>query len=600
VREGLSRPLWLAVIIVAFCVPLFVGLDRTDMENDEAIYSYAVDSILRSGDWLNPLLSPFSNHVFLEKPPLKFWIVAAPIATRIFPHTHWAMRIWDALFGAMAFLYVFLIGRRLAGPVCGFVGVFTLFIYGPLLFEHGLRNNNMEAPLVLSYCGGLFHYLAWATTTDNTDNTDVSRAGRSARTHAALVMLYFFLGFMTKFVAIAFLPLVLGAVTLLHPPTLRKALGAWRLWAALVACFIVLAAPWFIYEYYREGTGFLRVIFGEHVYRRFTTSLDPGHIHPWNYYFIQLYLYFDHLGMLWLIGVGGVLLIAQTIRQWRLEMLLVVCWFALPLTLMSIGTSKLHHYLYPFLPPIALAAGFGPAWLLTAGRSYVDRAVDVVQQRWIAGRGWTTRVRPVLLVLAAIGVVVAMATVILGRVDIEAGGVTLFRNSHAARPLVIALVLATLAGQGAFATRVLLPGVLLIAILPVNEYENVLKRVVVESHPVRTAGDCLLRVRSRELAAGNKAPGIYAVGGERWFLHSYYYYLHEVGGWDSSPTLDEPKAVEGLFTPGLQRPMMLNDEAYQALKVRHAGLRNVPVMKLRDVLLLAPGPYAPCVPTPAQ
>ena len=42
-REGLSRPLWLAVIVAAFALPLFVGLGRTDMENDEAIYSYAVD-----------------------------------------------------------------------------------------------------------------------------------------------------------------------------------------------------------------------------------------------------------------------------------------------------------------------------------------------------------------------------------------------------------------------------------------------------------------------------------------------------------------------------------------------------------------------------
>ena len=59
------------------------------------------------------------------------------------------MRVWDAVFGGLAFLYVFVFGRRLAGPVCGFVAVFVLFVYGPLLFEHGLRNNNMEAPLVL-------------------------------------------------------------------------------------------------------------------------------------------------------------------------------------------------------------------------------------------------------------------------------------------------------------------------------------------------------------------------------------------------------------------------------------------------------------------
>jgi hypothetical protein len=159
--SGLSRPIWLAAVIIAFCLPLFVGLGRTDMENDEAIYSYAVDRILATGDWLNPPLSPFEETTFLEKPPLKFWIVAAPIRLGALPHDELGMRVWDALFGAMAFVYVFAIGRRLAGPTCGFVAVFVLFVYQPLLFQHGLRNNNMEAPLVLCYCGAVYHYLVW-------------------------------------------------------------------------------------------------------------------------------------------------------------------------------------------------------------------------------------------------------------------------------------------------------------------------------------------------------------------------------------------------------------------------------------------------------
>ena len=96
VREGLSRPLWLAVVLAAFCVPLFVGLGARDLENDEAIYSFAVDSILASGDWLNPVLSPFETDRFLEKPPLKFWIVAAPIALGLLPHNELGLRSWDA------------------------------------------------------------------------------------------------------------------------------------------------------------------------------------------------------------------------------------------------------------------------------------------------------------------------------------------------------------------------------------------------------------------------------------------------------------------------------------------------------------------------
>ena len=80
----LSR-LWLAVILVAFCLPLFVGLGRPDLETDEAIYSFSVERILEVGDWLEPKSSPSETVVFLEKPPLKFWLVAAPMKAGLLP-----------------------------------------------------------------------------------------------------------------------------------------------------------------------------------------------------------------------------------------------------------------------------------------------------------------------------------------------------------------------------------------------------------------------------------------------------------------------------------------------------------------------------------
>ncbi|MBA3297948.1 MAG: hypothetical protein H0U19_13545, partial [Acidobacteria bacterium] len=138
-REGLSQ-LALPLVLIAFCFPLFIGLDSADLDNDEAIYAYAVESILTTGDWMSPLISPTTDVVFLEKPHLKFWIVALPIRLGLLPYNEFGLRFWDALFGAAAFVYVFLIGRRLAGPLCGVVAVLVLFAHRPLLFEHGLRS----------------------------------------------------------------------------------------------------------------------------------------------------------------------------------------------------------------------------------------------------------------------------------------------------------------------------------------------------------------------------------------------------------------------------------------------------------------------------
>ncbi len=143
----LSRP-WLALVLALFCLPLFVGLGRADIEGDEAIYSFGVDRLLEIGDWLVPRSSPHEDAPFLEKPPLKFWIVALPMHAGLLPHDEFGMRFWDALFGGLGFAYVFAIGSLLAGPLCGVVAALLLFLHGPLLFEHGLRTNNMEAALL--------------------------------------------------------------------------------------------------------------------------------------------------------------------------------------------------------------------------------------------------------------------------------------------------------------------------------------------------------------------------------------------------------------------------------------------------------------------
>ena len=586
-REGLSRPLWLAVIVAAFALPLFVGLGRTDMENDEAIYSYAVDGILARGDWLNPLSSPHEDSVFLEKPPLKFWIVAAPIAVGLLPHDELGMRVWDALFGGLALLYVFAFGRRLAGPICGFVAVFVLFVYGPLLFQHGLRNNNMEAPLVLCYAGGVYHYLAWAT------------AGSPAkrRGHVVAVTLYFFLGFMTKFVAALFLPVLLASATLLHRDTRSRLAGEWKLWAAGAGLFIVLAAPWFVYQQVVAGAELWRIMLGAHVVERFTVSIDPSHIQPWNYYYVTIFREMFRTGTVWLTIAGAVLVLVRVVRERRLEELLVIAWFVVPLALMSIGTSKIHHYAYPFLPALALAAGYGPGWLSLASREPVDAVMKRIEQRFIEPRAWSARVRQVLLVLAGAAALLAVATLVLGQVQVRIGDVQLFRNSHVFRPVFVAFVLATLAGRGVSAARLMVPIAVLLSVVPAQAYEDTRVHLRREEHPMRSARDCLVNVREQERAAGRPAPGIYAVREQKWMLHSHFYYFRHLAPWERGDVLDDRVVADGLFVPGRERPILLSDADYQAFKAGHAdALLAVPAVRLRDVLLLMPGPYAACGP----
>jgi hypothetical protein len=52
-----------------------------------------------------------------------------------------------------------------------------------------------------------------------------------------------------------------------------------------------------------------------------------------------------------------------------------------------------------------------------------------------------------------------------------------------------------------------------------------------------------------------------------------------------------------LFKPGYERPILIGDADYQAFKARHgAALADLQMLRLRDALLLMPGPYAACAP----
>jgi 4-amino-4-deoxy-L-arabinose transferase-like glycosyltransferase len=119
--------------------------------------------MVKDGDWLTPKSAPSESEPFFEKPPLKFWIVALPIKAGLLPANEFGMRFWDAVMGSVAFLYVFAIGRRLAGPICGFAASSFCSRTRPLVLAHGLRTNNMEAAVFLAYAAAIYHFMAWRT-----------------------------------------------------------------------------------------------------------------------------------------------------------------------------------------------------------------------------------------------------------------------------------------------------------------------------------------------------------------------------------------------------------------------------------------------------
>ncbi len=587
--------LLLIPVVVLFCLPLFVGLGKADLENDESIYSFSVDRMLETGDWLTPKSSPNEDSPFLEKPPLKFWIVAAPIRVGLLPLDEFSLRFWDALFGSVAFLYVFAIGSLVAGPGCGLVSVLVLFTYEPLIFIHGLRSNDMEAPLLLAYCGGVYHYFRWRALGGD----------RCRFRHAFAVGLYFVLGFMTKFVAVLFLPLVLAAGALMLQAYRRALWRDWRLWAGVCALVLGLSAPWFAFATWKFGPLFWRVIFGQHVYTRFTAYLDPSHLEPWSFYWASLYRSFSDTGSAALAIAGLVLLAGQAIGRRSPEATILSLWFWLPVALISIGTSKLAHYVYPFVPPVAIGAGYVVALASRVAIAWLDRRLAQPNRFARLWQALAPARRPpgqvVLLAIAATAVGVAIASLIFGPIRLGVGGTTLFKSSGVLRPAIVAAICMALAGATRVAPRVIVP-VLVAGLLPMPAYRHVITRLEDGRHPLRSARDCLLRIEDGR--ADHSTPGMYVDVPDQAMTHSAYYYFRVVRPWSRPPSADPAWFARLVTDPRQGRPMLVSDARYHDMMRRiGAGPGRAAVSPalapFDDLLLVLPGPYAACSPEAA-
>ena len=516
----LSR-LWLAVVLVAFCLPLFVGLGNADLETDEAIYSFAVDRILETGDWLVPRSSPAEDAPFLEKPPLKFWIVAAPIRLGLLPHNQFGLRFWDAFAGSAAFVYVFAIGSLLAGPVCGAVAVMLLFIHWSLVFVHGLRTNNMEATLLLSYCGGVFHFLRWAALEER----------RTRARHVLALGLIFALGFMTKFVAVLFLPFTLAIAVLASRRCRRRLLEDSTIWLGVLAMVAALCIPWFVAMHVRFDGRFWEIIFGIHVLQRLTGTLIPEHLQPWHFYLTEMFREFSNGDMTWFVIAGLVVLLVQTIRRRWFEGAVVLLWAIVPLAIISAGTSKLYHYVFPFLPPITLAAGYLFGLAMQLGPGVARRALAWTED--LIGAGVPSApafaARPMVRHLATVLIVVAAGFAVVGfgygQVHIDVGGRTLFKSAGVFRPVLL-IVLLMVATRRTARISSLVVGLLVFSLTPMPAYRGQLGRLLVEKAPIRDAAECV-----RRLQAQTPTPVGMFVDVPEGIWHPLYYNYRRIRPW---------------------------------------------------------------------
>ncbi len=598
----------LALARVPLFVVLSIGLDRTDLHNDEAIYAYAVDSLLESDDWWTPLAS-ITQDPYLAKPPLKIWIVTAGIRLGLIPNTEGGLRTFDAVFACLALLYVFAIGTRLMNPLAGAAAAFFLSVQPSLLFVHGLRWGTMEAMLVLHFSASVYHLLAWA---DGANCADGSNRRRRV-THIVLLAGWQAFGILAKSTALM-APASLAPIVLLYRPWRQRLWQDRWWWLTGAALSVGLIAPWYWVQTARYGAGFWHKIVGTGIVDRYTAGLDPNHLKPWSYYLSFIYQELTITGTLLWVVIGAALWLFRIVQQRWAAGALVVAWIVLPLAVISTSASKLAHYLYPSLPALALFGGFAFAALTAAVTDGLRRLAALPRvERWVNPR-ITGQLNQTLVIGTSIAALVAGLVMLIQHPERPGAPIMWLVG-------VVMLALASRASRSLVAVGV----VLAVGLLPWALYRPMIERALTQSTPLGALRACIDEL-APQVALGPDQQGrlFFEYPAGRTVGHPSFYYFRDLNSWQLQRRQDPALLYFRLYVPGHQAPTQIPADEYLAfaehvrqgdlnaladklsITARAAGLEVEPpdpatleqppaFHSTQIKIILLPGPYAPCI-----
>jgi 4-amino-4-deoxy-L-arabinose transferase-like glycosyltransferase len=354
---------------------------------DEPRYVAIGRAMAISGDWITPRLwgSPW-----FEKPPLLYWMTAAGTAIGLGPELSGRLPVTLlslAFLGVMFDLLRREFGARAAGVSVALLATCAGWV---TYSDFGLTD------LPLAVCFSLAVFLALPL---------VGSPHRAGRVSLRLVAIGACLGL--AMLAKGLVPLALALPGIWFLQRYFK-----KFWLPAISC-IVVAAPWYLAMYLRQGAPFLEELFvKQHFARLYSASLQ--HLQPWYYYLPVL--------------AGGLfpwtplVLLPCRRHPWdpRRRFLLATVLFGF--VVFSVSANKLPGYLLPLIP----------ALFALLGAEFERKEIGEL------GRGWLA---PCALLIALIPLVAQALPGMLG-----SWRITAFRwpPLHATAVFYVAVPLATL------------------------------------------------------------------------------------------------------------------------------------------------------------
>ena len=319
------------LLLIALFALYFLLLDSRPLNNpDESRYADIALEMLLSGNYLSP---KFNDILFLDKPPLYYWLQA--LSFKLFGLNLSSIRLFPALFACLGTLAQYLTCKRFFKEDMAFLSS-CLLMTSPLYFFIGLYANlDMEVAVWISF--SLFSFILSTTYPAKSKQQSIALYG--AHFCSALA-------FLTKGLIGVVFPIGIIGLWLL----LTKNLRFLRQMKVIPGLLIIFAinAPWF-YLMEKSHPGFLHFFFVEQHFTRFVGSKFNAH-NP-IYFYVALVLAGSFP---WSAFSLQALFYKAKIAIKNHYILYFYIWFAFVLIFFSIPKSKLASYIIPALPPFSI------------------------------------------------------------------------------------------------------------------------------------------------------------------------------------------------------------------------------------------------------
>ncbi len=313
---------------------------------DEGFYGSVSKEIFRTGDWINLY---WAGTQWSDKPPLYMWMTS--LSFNLFGINEFSVRLFSAICGVSTVIVTYFLGAKLYSRKAAVASALTLLCTWHFIWSSRVGMLDIALTFFISLSILLFEL------------------GSNNKKLLFLCPLSFALAFLTKGAGAMIIPAIIFLYAVLSGKA-RKLIDPYLIAGGVLS--VLILAWWHLAVFYSYGQDFVDRYFITHLISRTTTALDD-HTGTFFTYFRVI----PNKGRPWsFIGLALIpLLVFRIIRNRERSHLLPVVWASCVILLFSAVKTKLHWYIMPVYPALAIMTGWGAEKIF---RKYTVPAVSLI------------------------------------------------------------------------------------------------------------------------------------------------------------------------------------------------------------------------------